>query len=233
MRGRKALGARLVARAWADAAFRARLLADAAAAAEELGIAASNFPPAPGAPRMPLTLTLLPTALGAPRPRRPRRSAPPPARRLAGASGDCPPARGARRPPRAGRAAPGESSRRTRSPGPAFGSLPTPVLPSAACPLTSRRAAAAAAGYHVSTRIAGLPTCRNGCFGGVGKAVRQPPRRTARPQDIGSAGEAAGAAPAAAGARTAPALSGTRLTALENTEDVHNVVVCTLCRCAM
>lgn len=48
MRGRKALGARIVARAWVDPAFKARLLADAAAAAAELGIASSNFPPAPG-----------------------------------------------------------------------------------------------------------------------------------------------------------------------------------------
>lgn len=53
MRGRKALGARLVARAWADPAFKARLLADATAAAEELGIASSNFPPAPGAGAQP------------------------------------------------------------------------------------------------------------------------------------------------------------------------------------
>ena len=48
MRGRKALGAKIVARAWVDPAFKARLLADAAAAADELGIASSNFPPAPG-----------------------------------------------------------------------------------------------------------------------------------------------------------------------------------------
>lgn len=44
------------------------------------------------------------------------------------------------------------------------------------------------------------------------------------------AGEAASAAAPNAGPRSAPALSGTRLTALENTEAVHNVVVCTLCR---
>ena len=49
MRGRKALGAKIVARAWVDPAFRGRLLVNAAAAAEELGIASSNFPPAPGA----------------------------------------------------------------------------------------------------------------------------------------------------------------------------------------
>ena len=51
MRGRKALGAKIVARAWTDPAFKARLLADAAAAADELGIASSNFPPAPGESR--------------------------------------------------------------------------------------------------------------------------------------------------------------------------------------
>lgn len=49
MRGRKALGAKIVARAWVDPAFKGRLLDNAAAAAEELGIASSNFPPAPGA----------------------------------------------------------------------------------------------------------------------------------------------------------------------------------------
>lgn len=38
-----ALGARVVARAWVDAAFKARLLADAKAAVEELGIAADHM----------------------------------------------------------------------------------------------------------------------------------------------------------------------------------------------
>lgn len=49
VRGRKALGAKIVARAWVDPAFKGRLLDNAAAAAEELGITSSNFPPAPGA----------------------------------------------------------------------------------------------------------------------------------------------------------------------------------------
>ncbi len=125
MRGRKALGARLVARAWADAGFRARLLADAAAAAEELGIASSNFPPAPGAPRMHLTLTLALFPLpGAPSPRRARCPAPPPARRLAGASGSRPPVRAPRRPRSAWRA-----GLRRRSRGPAFGSCHSSCCP--------------------------------------------------------------------------------------------------------
>ena len=48
-------GARLVARAWADAAFKERLLADAVAACAELGIPTSNFGPAAtaGAPPPP------------------------------------------------------------------------------------------------------------------------------------------------------------------------------------
>ena len=40
-----AQGARMVARAWVDAAFRARMLADGAKAAEELGIAMRGMPP--------------------------------------------------------------------------------------------------------------------------------------------------------------------------------------------
>ena len=39
MRGQKALGAQLVAKAWVDPAFKARLLRDANAAGAELGIA--------------------------------------------------------------------------------------------------------------------------------------------------------------------------------------------------
>ncbi|KAK9812957.1 hypothetical protein WJX72_006391 [[Myrmecia] bisecta] len=43
-RGQQQQGAALVAKAWADPAFKARLLEDSAAAAEELGILTSNFP---------------------------------------------------------------------------------------------------------------------------------------------------------------------------------------------
>jgi len=50
--GRKMLGARLVARAWMDEAFKERLLNDANAAASELGIAASN-------PNAPTKLTVI------------------------------------------------------------------------------------------------------------------------------------------------------------------------------
>uniref|UniRef100_A0A7S0RZI6 nitrile hydratase n=1 Tax=Chlamydomonas leiostraca TaxID=1034604 RepID=A0A7S0RZI6_9CHLO len=47
-RGRQAGGARLVARAWVDPAFKQRLLQDAGAAAAELGVSASVYPSAPG-----------------------------------------------------------------------------------------------------------------------------------------------------------------------------------------
>ncbi|GBF90736.1 nitrile hydratase subunit alpha [Raphidocelis subcapitata] len=48
-RGASGNGARLVARAWEDAAFKARLLADAVTACAELGVPTSNIGPAPGA----------------------------------------------------------------------------------------------------------------------------------------------------------------------------------------
>ena len=44
-RASPAQGARLVARAWVDAAFRERLLADGAAAAEEMGVSMRGMPP--------------------------------------------------------------------------------------------------------------------------------------------------------------------------------------------
>ncbi len=44
-RASPAAGARIVARAWVDDAFRARLLADGAAAAEEMGISMRGMPP--------------------------------------------------------------------------------------------------------------------------------------------------------------------------------------------
>jgi nitrile hydratase len=47
--GRRLEGARLVARAWIDAAFKSRLLTDAGAAAAELGISASVYPTTPAA----------------------------------------------------------------------------------------------------------------------------------------------------------------------------------------
>ncbi len=43
-RGQRALGAQLVAKAWADPAFKARLLRDANAAGAELGIAVGEHP---------------------------------------------------------------------------------------------------------------------------------------------------------------------------------------------
>lgn len=43
-RGQKALGAQLVAKAWVDPAFKARLLRDAHAAGAELGIAVGQHP---------------------------------------------------------------------------------------------------------------------------------------------------------------------------------------------
>jgi len=44
-KGSPAQGARMVARAWTDPAFRARMLADGAAAAEEMGIMMRGLPP--------------------------------------------------------------------------------------------------------------------------------------------------------------------------------------------
>ena len=44
-KGRKQLGAQLVARAWTDPAFKARLLKNAAGGAAEMGIPSSNFTP--------------------------------------------------------------------------------------------------------------------------------------------------------------------------------------------
>ena len=44
-KGRKQLGAQLVARAWTDPPFKARLLKNAAGAAAEMGIPSSNFTP--------------------------------------------------------------------------------------------------------------------------------------------------------------------------------------------
>lgn len=46
-RGEKRLGPQLVAKAWADPAFKARFLKNAGDAAQELGIQASNFTPKP------------------------------------------------------------------------------------------------------------------------------------------------------------------------------------------
>ncbi|DBB01372.1 TPA: hypothetical protein ACH3X1_000040 [Trebouxia sp. C0004] len=48
-RGQKRLGPKLVAKAWADPAFKAKLLRNAGDAAEELGIQSSNFAPKPKA----------------------------------------------------------------------------------------------------------------------------------------------------------------------------------------
>ena len=44
-KGKKGLGAMLVAKAWTDPEFKARLLKNAGAAAAELGISSSNFTP--------------------------------------------------------------------------------------------------------------------------------------------------------------------------------------------
>ena len=44
-KGRKQLGAQVVARAWTDPAFKARLLKNAGGAAAEMGIPSSNFTP--------------------------------------------------------------------------------------------------------------------------------------------------------------------------------------------
>ena len=49
-RGVQAGGARLVARAWVDPAFRARLLQDGNAAAAELGLEGSNWAPRTNVP---------------------------------------------------------------------------------------------------------------------------------------------------------------------------------------
>ena len=48
-RGEKKLGPMLIAKAWTDPAFKARLLKNAGDAAEELGIQSSNFAPKPKA----------------------------------------------------------------------------------------------------------------------------------------------------------------------------------------
>ena len=48
-RGEQRWGPLLVAKAWTDPAFKARLLKNAGDAAEELGIQASNFAPKPKA----------------------------------------------------------------------------------------------------------------------------------------------------------------------------------------
>lgn len=48
-RGEKKLGPKLVAKAWTDTAFKAKLLRNAGDAAEELGIQSSNFAPKPKA----------------------------------------------------------------------------------------------------------------------------------------------------------------------------------------
>ena len=48
-RGERRLGPVLVAKAWADPAFKAKLLKNAGDAAEELGIQSSNFAPKPKA----------------------------------------------------------------------------------------------------------------------------------------------------------------------------------------
>ena len=48
-RGEKKLGPMLVAKAWADPTFKAKLLKNAGDAAEELGIQSSNFAPKPKA----------------------------------------------------------------------------------------------------------------------------------------------------------------------------------------
>jgi len=47
--GEKRLGPKLVAKAWTDPAFKAKLLRNAGDAAEELGIQSSNFAPKPKA----------------------------------------------------------------------------------------------------------------------------------------------------------------------------------------
>jgi len=48
-RGEKKLGPKLVAKAWTEPAFKAKLLRNAGNAAEELGIQSSNFAPKPKA----------------------------------------------------------------------------------------------------------------------------------------------------------------------------------------
>ncbi len=48
-RGQKRLGPKLVAKAWTDPAFKAKLMRNAGDAAEELGIQSSNFAPKPKA----------------------------------------------------------------------------------------------------------------------------------------------------------------------------------------
>ena len=48
-RGEKRLGPMLIAKAWTDPAFKAKLLRNAGDAAEELGIQSSNFAPKPKA----------------------------------------------------------------------------------------------------------------------------------------------------------------------------------------
>lgn len=62
-RGEKKLGPKLVAKAWTDPAFKAKLLKNAGDAAEELGIQSSNFAPKPKAAGAQYTLRFLPPTL--------------------------------------------------------------------------------------------------------------------------------------------------------------------------
>lgn len=65
-RGEKRWGPLLIAKAWADPAFKARFLKNAGDAAEELGIQSSNFAPKPkaeGTTKMYCSLDCLPCTL--------------------------------------------------------------------------------------------------------------------------------------------------------------------------
>ena len=62
-RGEKKLGPKLVAKAWTDPAFKAKLLRNAGDAAEELGIQSRNFAPKPKAAGAQYTLRFSPPTL--------------------------------------------------------------------------------------------------------------------------------------------------------------------------